>query len=91
MAQDWKEDEVKAFDQSVRQARDSLLHPTPQPYHTCDAFQKGAHVKLRGTREHGVVTNVREDDRGEKIYTVRLDNESYTPTGLMVAREMELE
>lgn len=38
----------------------------------------------------GTVVNVRIDCRGMAIYTVQLDHESLTPSGLFVAREFEL-
>lgn len=45
-------------------------------------------VKVNGL--NGTVIHIRHDDRGEPIYTVKLDDAFATPTGFYYARSEEI-
>ena len=54
-----------------------------------NAFGVGDHV-MTDIGEPGTIKSIREDDRGQDIYTLDLDDPTATPDGWYVARDFEL-
>lgn len=54
-----------------------------------NAFGVGDHV-MTDIGEPGTIKSIREDDRGQDIYTLDLDDPTATPGGWYVARDFEL-